>query len=147
MNKTHAFITASALSLALAACGGSEDKSEAPAQPAPEAAAPAEDSMKAAATEVVEAVKEALKLDTSSPEAFKASLAAMKDSLSDADKDKLSSALASLGKKAMGDTKEGGLMDKVKDVVKSGSVEDAVLKSFGDEIDGMTFEDLMDYAG
>ena len=103
--------------------------------------------MKEVAKEVVEKVKEAIRLDTSSPEAFKASLAAMKDSLSEADQGKLYDALQNLGKKALADEKEGGLLGKVKDIAKAGSLEDGILDKFGGDLGGLTFEELLAFAG
>lgn len=144
MNTNLKIALITGLSFSLAACGDTAEEAPEAVDTAvaesTETASAAEDMAK----EAVEAVKEALKLDTSSPEAFKESLAAMKASLSDADKESLTTALASLGKKAAGEG-EGSMLDKAKDMAASGSMEDTLLKSFGDELDGMTFDDLMAY--
>lgn len=146
MNTNLKLAVVAGLSLSLAACGDKPaEEAPEPVEPAATAAAEAGSAAEDMAKEAVEAVKEALKLDTSSPAAFKESLSAMKASLSGSDQDNLTSALAGLGKKAAGEG-EGSMLDKAKDMAASGSIEDTVLKSFGEEIDGMTFDDLMAYA-
>lgn len=96
---------------------------------------------------VVEKIKEMVKLDTSSVEAFKNSLSDMKDSLSDEDKAKLTSALANLAKKAVEEKSEGGgVMDIAKSAVSGGSIEDQLYDNFGDKLSGMSFDDILNYA-
>ena len=76
MHKLASTSFASALVLSLAACGGGDKAEEKPVAPAPAVEEKAESAVESAAKEAVQKVKEAIKLDTSSPEAFKASLAA-----------------------------------------------------------------------
>ncbi len=96
---------------------------------------------------VVEKVKEMVTLDTSSVDAFKSSLSSMKDSLSDEDKGKLTSALGNLAKKAATEKSEGGAMDMAKSMASGGSAEDQIYNSFKDKLSGMNFDDLIGYAG
>lgn len=96
---------------------------------------------------VMETVAEMVTLDTSSVDAFKSSLSAMKDSLSDTDKSKLTSALGNLAQKAVSEKSEGdGLMDMAKSVTSGDSVEDQIYSNFKDELSGMNFEDLTNFA-
>ena len=145
------------LAFGLASCGDDADKADKADEAAKQAAQEmpeksegmmdkATDMAKDMAKDVVDEVKEAVKLDTSSTEAFTASLAEMKASLSDADQAKLTGALAKLGKKAVGDG-DGGLMGAAKNLAGSGSVEDSIMKKFGGQLDGMSFEDLLAFAG
>lgn len=130
--------------VSLAACDGGKKDEQTPA-PMDKAATSEASSI----TEtVVEKVKEMVTLDTSSVEAFKSSLSSMRDSLSDTDKGKLTSALGNLAKKAATEKSEGGgLMDMAKDVASGGSAEDQIYKSFKDKLSGMNFDDLIKYAG
>lgn len=96
---------------------------------------------------VIEKVKEMVTLDTSSVDAFKSSLSSMKDSLSDDDKGKLTSALGNLAKKAATEKSEGSAMDMAEGIASGGSAEDQIYKSFKDKLSGMNFDDLMGFAG
>ena len=129
--------------LSLAACDGGK-KDEQSTAPMDKAAT----SEASAMTEsVVEKVKEMVTLDTSSMEAFKSSLSDMRESLSDTDKGKLTSALGNLAKKAAAEKSEGGVMDMAKSVASGSSAEDQVYTSFKDKLSGMNFDDLMNFAG
>lgn len=127
--------------LALAACGDN-DKS----QKTDETPAPAQTGAMDAARDMATQAAEALKLDTSSLEAFKSSLAGMKASLTDADKQKLTSALATLAKDAGGDSKSG-LMDAAKGMASGKSMTETLYEKLGDRLDGKTFEDILNMAG
>lgn len=100
------------------------------------------------ATETIkEKAKEIIKLDTSSLDSFKSSLGEMKDSLSVENKGKLTSALGSLAQKAVSQKQsQGGLMDMAKSTMKSGDIEGQIYESFGDKLNGMSFDDLLAYA-
>ena len=147
--NTLSKITALAVACALSACGDNEADKKKADDMAAETPAPAESSMDAA-KETMTQVAEALKLDASSLDAFKASLADMKTSLSEEKTAKLSSALASLAKKA---SSEGGesMMDSATNMAKnmgSGkSVADILYEKLGDDLHGATFEDVLDMAG
>ncbi len=147
--KTTALLAV--MSLGLAACGDSSEADKAQdaandaAKDAGGDASEAAGTMMEQAKEVVADVAEAIKLDTSSAAAFKDSLASMKASLSDADQGKLTNALASLGKKAVAES-DGGILGTVKSVA-GGGAEDAILSKFGDQLNGMSFEDLLAFAG
>ncbi|NVJ96504.1 MAG: hypothetical protein HWE25_00030 [Alphaproteobacteria bacterium] len=140
-------LMASAALLALAACGDSGDETaKSDATAATEAAATAEKSTMEKATEMATKAAEALKLDTSSLDAFKSSLAGMKASLSDTDQSKLTEALAGLAKDAGGDSKSG-LMDAAKSMASGKSMTETLYEKLGDKLDGKTFEDILAMAG
>lgn len=134
-------IISSAAILALAACDGGDKEDDHMIKKEDASAA------SGAVGSVVEKVKEMVTLDTSSVEAFKSSLSSMKDSLPDADKAKLTSALGNLATKAATEKSEGGAMDMAKGMASGGSAEDQIYKSFKDKLSGMNFDDLMGYAG
>ncbi len=141
--KTFLISTVAILSLAACDSGEKDDRNVVKQESATQTSA-ASDAMGA----IVEKVKDAVKLDTSSIDAFKTSLADMKNSLSDSDKSKLTSALGNLAKQSAEEKSSGGnLMDMAKDVASGGSAEDQIYKSFKDKLSGMNFQDILDYAG
>jgi predicted small lipoprotein YifL len=135
-------ITAIAAAFTLAACGDKkEDEKKADEMAAPEAAATGDMS----ASETMEKMAEALKLDTSSLEAFKESLANMKESLSAEDRANLTNALSQLAAKASdtgGDMMEAG-KNMVKDMGDGKSAAEILYEKMADQLDGKTFEDIM----
>jgi|GEM_PF-1472812 len=143
-------LTATAMLLALAACGDSGDsKQEQATAPATEAAAPEKSTMdkaKDAAKDMAAKAVESLKLDTSSLDAFKSSLASMKGSLSADDQSKLMDALSGLAKDAAGDSKSG-LMDAAKSMAEGKSLTETLYEKMGDKLSGKTFEDILAMAG
>lgn len=137
-------IISSVAILALAACdGGKKEDDHMIKKEDASAASGALDSVDS----VVEKVKEMVTLDTSSVEAFKSSLSSMKDSLSDTDKGRLTSALGNLATKSATEKSEGSAMDMAKSVASGGSAEDQIYNSYKDKLSGMNFDDLMGYAG
>lgn len=148
---TH--ITALAAALTLAACGSDESSNSAQqAEETAPAVAAEQDSMMDKAQEVADTamekaseMAEALKLDTSSLDSFKSSLAAMKDSLSGDQADMLTSALGSLAKDAA--KEEGGLMGAAKDLAAGKSMEETLYEKLGSQLNGMTFDDILKLAG
>lgn len=142
-------MAATALVLALAACGDSGESQKEQAAPATEAATAEKSTMEKAteaAKDMATKAVESLKLDTSSLDAFKASLANMKGSLSSTDQSKLTEALATLAKGAAGDSKSG-LMDAAKSMASGKSITETLYEKMGDKLDGMTFEDVLALAG
>ena len=130
--------------LGLVACGDASDTNN--QQPQQETTAAVEESQ-TATQELVDKAKEivsGIRLDTSSAEAFKASLVEMKDSLSDEDKEKFKAAMKNLGKKAVSES--GNLFESAKEVIKSGNAEDGLLKKFGDKLNDLNFEELLAFA-
>lgn len=138
-------ITAVAAAFALSACGDNEGDKKKADDMAAEVQTPSESSMDTA-TEAMTEVAEALKLDASSLDAFKESLASMKASLDEEKTAQLSSALATLAKKASG---EGGesMMDNATNMAKNmgdgKSVADVLYEKLGDDLHGATFEDVL----
>jgi len=128
---------------ALAACGSEGEQSSAPTEaPATEAPTNKEanalvEKAKQAAAEAVEA----LKLDASSLDAFKSSLGNMKASLTGDQANQLSGALASLAKGAT--EKKGGLMDAAKGMASGKSLEETLYEKLGDQLNGLTFEEIL----
>lgn len=137
-------IISSVAILSLAACDGGDKKDD---NMIKTEGASAESGAVDTVGSVVEKVKEMVTLDTSSVDAFKSSLSSMKDSLSDEDKGKLTSALGNLAKKAATDKSEGSAMDMAKGIASGGSAEDQIYNSFKDKLSGMNFDDLMGFAG
>jgi len=142
-------LTATAMLLALAACGDSSDnKGDTSQAPATEASAPEKSTMDKAtdaAKDMATKAVEALKLDTSSLDAFKTSLANMKGSLSAEDQSKLMDALSGM----VADSKEGssGLMDAAKSMASGKSLTETLYEKMGDKLSGKTFEDILAMAG
>ncbi len=138
-------ITAVAAAFALSACGDNEGDKKKADDMAAEVQTPSESSMDTAKEAMTE-VAEALKLDASSLDAFKESLASMKASLDEEKTAQLSSALATLAKKASG---EGGesMMDNATNMAKNmgdgKSVADVLYEKLGDDLHGATFEDVL----
>ncbi|WP_417461013.1 hypothetical protein [Kordiimonas sp.] len=138
-------ITAVAAAFALSACGDNEGDKKKADDMAAEVQTPSESSMDTA-TEAMTEVAEALKLDASSLDAFKESLASMKASLDEEKTAQLSSALATLAKKASG---EGGesMMDNATNMAKNmgdgKSIADVLYEKLGDDLHGATFEDVL----
>lgn len=141
---------ATALVFALAACGDSSDssKTETPAPATPEATT--DKSAMESATEVATKAMEALKLDASSLDAFKSSLASMQGSLSADDRNKLMEALGGMIK-SDAEQSGGGLLDRAKkvasDAASGKSMEDQLYEALGDKLDGLTFDDILKMAG
>ena len=144
-------ITALTTAFALAACG-SDDNSQT-AEKAEEAAPAAEEKagmmekaegMADTAMEKAAEMAEALKLDTSSLNSFKSSLAAMKSSLSGDQSGQLTNALTSLAKGAA--EKKGGLMGAAKDLASGKSIEETLYEKLGDQLNGMSFDDILKLA-
>lgn len=144
-------LTATASLLALSACGDKAEKKQttetAPAtSEAPVASKSAMDTAKDMATKAVEA----LKLDTSSLDAFKSSLSNMKASLSPDDQSKLTSAL---GKLAASATKESSgsdtdmMMNAAKDMMSGKDITSTLYEKMGDKLNGLTFDDILKMAG
>ena len=132
-------ITAIASVFALAACGDN-NKQEKKAEEMPAAEAPATSEM-----DTMEQVAEALKLDTSSLEAFKESIANMKAALSGEDRANLTTALSDLAVKASG--KGENMMDAGKNMMSDmgdgKSVADILYEKMADALDGKTYEDIV----
>ncbi len=151
--KTIVKITALSAAFTLAACGSDDnsqtaDKAE---EAAPAAAAEKEgmmekaEGMAGAAMEKASEMAEALKLDTSSLDSFKSSLASMKGSLSGDQSSQLTSALTSLAKGAA--EKKGGLVGAAKDLASGKSMEETLYEKLGDQLNGMSFDDILKLAG
>ncbi|MFC4349916.1 DUF6694 family lipoprotein [Kordiimonas lipolytica] len=142
-------LTATAMLLALAACGDSSDNkgdtSQAPAMEAATAEKSTMDKATEAAKDMATKAVESLKLDTSSLDAFKTSLANMKGSLSAEDQSKLMDALSGM----VADSKEGssGLMDTAKSMASGKSLTETLYEKMGDKLSGKTFEDILAMAG
>ena len=117
-------VAATAL-LALVACGddGKSQKTD-------ETPTAQESGTMDAARDMATQATEALKLDTSS----------------DADKQKLTSALATLAKDVGGDSKSG-LMDAAKGMASGKSMTETLYEKLGDRLDGKTFDDILNMAG
>lgn len=140
-------LTATAMLLALAACGDSGDSTQKADDTAPAATeAAAEKSTMDKATEMATKAAEALKLDTSSLDAFKSSLASMKGSLSADDQSKLMDALSGMVA-SDGKSSTGGLMDTAKKMAEGKSLTETLYEKMGDKLDGKTFEDILAMAG
>lgn len=142
-------LTATAMLLALAACGDSGDSSKEQAAPAAETAMPEKSTMDKAteaAKDMATKAAEALKLDTSSLDAFKSSLANMKSSLSAEDQSKLMDALSHMVT-SDGESSTGGLMDTAKKMAEGKSLTETLYEKMGDKLSGKTFEDILAMAG
>jgi hypothetical protein len=134
----------------LTACGDSsetekaEDKAAAPAEVA------AEKSTMEAATEMASKAVGALKLDTSSFDAFKTSLAEMKDSLSEDDRSKLMEALGGLVASET-EKSDDGLLRSAKKMASNAasgkSATETLYEQIGDKLDGLTFEEILKLEG
>jgi predicted small lipoprotein YifL len=140
-------LTAIAAAFTLAACGDKkEEEKKAEEMPAAEAPATSEGM---SAAETMEKVAEALKLDTSSLEAFKESLANMKESLSAEESANLTNALSKLAANATdtgGDMMEAG-KSMMKDMGDGKSVTEILYEKMAAQLDGKTFEDIMAMTG
>ena len=95
------------------------------------------DAVKAKAEKAVAA----LKIDASSFDSFKASLAGMKGQLSGVDQSRLTDALGALATQTT-DQKEG-LMGAAKSMMSGKSVEETVFEAVGEKLDGLTFDDIL----
>lgn len=146
---------ATAVVFALTACGdsGSDSSTTETDTPATTEAA-AEKSAMDKATEMATKAVEALKLDASSLDSFKSSLASMQGSLSADDQSKLMETLGGMVANDTGtDTGDsgGGLLDKAKkvasDVASGKSMEEQLYEAVGDKLDGLTFEEILKMAG
>lgn len=135
-------ITAIASVFALAACGDKNEE-EKKAEEMPAAEAPATGEMDAMDT--MEQVAEALKLDTSSLEAFKESIANMKEALSAEERANLTTALSDLAVKASGEGQS--MMDAGKNMMSDmgdgKSVVDILYEKMAEQLDGKTYEDVI----
>jgi len=151
-------ITAATAIFALAACGsdeGEKQAEEAAKDATTEVAAPEADKSaaegmmekaKEAASEMVAEVAKSVTLDTSSFDAFKSSLGDMKTSLDGDQASQLTSALASLAKGATTE-KKGGLLDAAKDMAAGKSMEETLYESLGNQLNGLSFDDILKLAG
>jgi len=143
-------LTATAMILALAACGEAEKKHEATEAPATaveeEKSRKVMDNVEDVVMEKVAEMTEALKLDTSSLDSFTSSLSAMKASLSGDQASQLTSALASMAKGATSDKKDG-LLGAAKDMASGKSMEENLYETMGNKLSGLTFEDILKMAG
>ena len=145
-------ITALTGALALAACGSDDNSqtAEKAEDAVPAAAAEKEGMMKKAegmadaAMEKAAEMAEALKLDASSLDSFKSSLSAMKGSLSGDQSGQLTNALTSLAKGAT--EEKGGLMGAAKDIAGGKSMEETLYEKLGDQLNGMSFDDILKLA-
>jgi len=134
-------ITTLSAALALAACGSDDNSQTAEkAEDAAPAAAAEQDGMMEKAAEMAEA----LKLDASSLDSFKSSLSAMKGSLSGDQSGQLTNALTSLAKGAT--EEKGGLMGAAKDIAGGKSMEETLYEKLGDQLNGMSFDDILKLA-
>lgn len=149
---TKASPIAIAAILALTACSDSgnqqSDSTNAPtATPAAEEEKGQKvmDTVEEMVRDTVAEVKDSIRLDTSSFDAFTSSLSDMKKSLSSDQAGQLSSALASLAKGAS--EKKGGLMDAAKSIASGKSMEETLYESLGAQLNGLSFEDILKLAG
>ncbi|MCJ9429142.1 DUF6694 family lipoprotein [Kordiimonas marina] len=143
-------LTASVSLLALAACGDKAEKKQAPAQPPATSEAPATSSAMDTAKDMATKAVEALKLDTSSLDAFKASLAKMQASLSPDDQSKLTAALGKLASSATSSSGGGdtsSMMDAAKGMMSGGDVTSTLYEKMGAKLNGLTFNDILKMAG
>lgn len=130
----------------LVACSGgdSNNAAESDAQKAQETAAKqssAVDKVVEKAKEEAAKIAESIKLDMSSVDSFKSSLASMKSSLSGADQGKLTDALKSLAKDSV---KEGdGLLGAAKGLASGKSTEDILYDKMKSKLDGLSFDDIL----
>lgn len=154
-NITHITTLAAVtvMTLALAACSSDENTDTAgQTDDAVPAAAEQQDMMQDAqeganaVAEKAAEVAEALKLDTSSLENFQSSLGAMRASLSPDQATQLRDALGYLTKSSAKEQK-GGLLDAAKSVATGKSMEDILYENMADQLDGLTFEDILKLAG
>lgn len=132
--------------LAVAACGSEGENSSAPAQ-APEASKAEQSSETTSlvdkAQEAAAEAMQALKLDGSSLEGFKSSLSNMKASLTPEQANQLTDALSSMVKS---DSEEGGagaLLGAAKDVATGKSLEETLFEKLGDQLHGLSFEEIL----
>lgn len=141
-------ITTLTAAFALAACGSDDNSqtAENANEAVPAAAAEKESMMEKAegAMEKAAEMAEALKLDTSSLDSFKSSLAAMKGSLSGDQSGALTNALTTLAKGAA--EEKGGLMSAAKDMASGKSMEETLYEKLGDQLNGMSFDDILKLA-
>ncbi|UTW56718.1 hypothetical protein [Kordiimonas sp. SCSIO 12610] len=160
---------------ALAACGSDDSKSTedmakegvAASEAADDASSNAEtkapdliDEAKVAVENIADKASEAASdltnaiptLDTSSLDSFKSSLSDMQKLLTPEQQGALTNAMAMLAKEAVSDSGESGgsnasgLLDKAKDIAGGKSAEDIVYESMGDMMNGMSFEDILNFA-
>lgn len=146
---TH--VTALTAALALTACGGDDntnqqsDNSTAPAVTAEEEkGTKVVDNVEEIVREKVAELTQSVTLDTSSFDSFQSSLAAMKGSLSGDQAGQLTNALASLAKGSA--EEKGGLLGAAKDLASGKSMEETLYEKLGDQLDGMSFEDILNLA-
>jgi len=148
--NTFVKVTTLTAAFALAACG-TDDNSQT-AEKAEDAVPAAEekgtkviDNVEEVVREKIAEMTETLKLDTSSLDSFKSSLAAMKGSLTGDQSSALTNALTGLAKGAA--EKKGGLMGAAKDLASGKSMEETLYEKLGDQLDGMSFDDIIKLAG
>lgn len=136
-----------AAAIALSACG-SDDNNTQSAEQAAETATEQTSTVEQAqeiASQVAEKaaeVAEALKLDTSSLASFKSSLSDMQASLTSGEAGQLQDALGYLAKSTAKESK-GGLLGAAKDVASGKSMEDILYDNMKDQLDGLTFDEVL----
>ena len=142
-------LTAVAAAFSLAACGdnnGEEKKADDMAPPEATTEAPATGELDA--NETMERVAEAVKLDTSSFENFKESIANMKESLTTEDSARLTTAFSNLATRVSEtgeDMTETG-KNMVENMDEGKSVTEILYERFAEELDGKTFEEVLSLA-
>lgn len=150
-NQITTLVSATAMTLALAACDSDEGNSQA-ANEADATAAVEEkgtkviDNVEEIVREKVAEMTESIKLDTSSLDSFKSSLSAMQSSLSGDQVGQLRDALGSLAKSSAKEEK-GGLLGAAKSVASGKSMEEILYDNMADKLDGLTFDDILNLAG
>ena len=144
----HALIlSAATVGLMLSGCGDSsnsnttEKAAEKPAAEAPTEKSAAMDTVKEVAKDVAAKAAETLKLDTSSLESFKASVANMKASLSDEQQAQLTDALKSLAKEEMSDV--GSLAGAAAGLATGKDTTEVVYDKLKDKLSGLSFEEVL----
>ncbi len=150
-NQTTTLISATAMTLLLAACGSDEGNNQATNEADTTAAVEEKgtkviDNVEEMVREKVAEIKETIALDTSSLDSFKSSLSAMRSSLSDDQAGQLRDALGYLAKSSAKESK-GGLLGAAKSVASGKSMEEILYDNMADKLDGLTFDDILNLAG
>ncbi|MCK0069675.1 DUF6694 family lipoprotein [Kordiimonas laminariae] len=144
----HALIlSATTIGLMLSGCGDSsnsntaEKAAEKPAAETPAEKSAAMDTVKEVAKDVAAKAAETLKLDTSSLESFKSSVANMKASLTDEQQAQLTDALKSLAKAEMSDV--GSLAGAAAGLATGKDTTEVVYDKLKDKLSGLSFEEVL----
>lgn len=136
--------------LVITACGAENENSSAPAE-APQATKAEESNDTASlvdkAKEAASEAMESLKLDGTSLEGFKSSLNDMKASLTPDQASQLTEALSSMVKSDSEESGASGLIGAAKDVASGKSLEETLYEKLGDQLNGLTFEEVLAKAG